>query len=268
QIDPLVIQERTNWVFPQTRILVVDDGPENRELVKVVLEDYGLSVDEADNGLVAVTMATATDYDIILMDVQMPEMDGLTATRLLRERGLQTPIIGLTANAMKGYEQELLEAGYSDYLTKPIDIDLFVSKLAQRLQAQPGDELCTEPVMPETPQDPASEAEDTSPIFSKLGANNPRFAKVIAQFVGRLETQLLAMDEAYRNREIEALAKLAHWLKGAGGTVGFTVFNVPAAELETAAKASDLAAIEKKLQEIHRLAARIALADQLISSAK
>ncbi|MDH5575766.1 MAG: response regulator [Nitrospirota bacterium] len=268
QIDPLVIQERTNWVFPQAKILVVDDGPENRELVKVVLEDYGLSVDEADNGLVAITMATATDYDIILMDVQMPEMDGLTATRLIRERGLQTPIIGLTANAMKGYEQELFEAGYSDYLTKPIDIDLFVSKLAQRLQAQPGDELCTEPVMPETPQDPASEAEDTSPIFSKLGANNPRFAKVIAQFVGRLETQLLAMDEAYRNREIEALAKLAHWLKGAGGTVGFTVFNVPAAELETAAKASDLAAIEKKLQEIHRLAARIALADQLISSAK
>ena len=162
----------------------------------------------------------------------------------------------------------LLEAGYSDYLTKPIDIDRFVSKLAQQLQAQPGDELCPEPVMPETPQDPASEAENTSPISSKLGANNPRFAKVIAQFVGRLETQLHAMDEAYTNRDVEALAKLAHWLKGAGGTVGFDVLNVPAAELETAAKASALADIEKKLQEIHRLAARIALADQLISSAK
>jgi CheY-like chemotaxis protein/HPt (histidine-containing phosphotransfer) domain-containing protein len=257
------MQERTDWVFPAAQILVVDDGPENRELVKVVLEDYGLSVDEAGNGRVGVDMAMATDYDLILMDVQMPEMDGLTATRLLRDRGLKTPILGLTANAMKGYEQELLEAGYSDYLTKPIDIDRFVSRLAELLHAQPGDEPFTEPVMPETLEDQTFEAEDTSPIVSKLGANNPRFAKVISRFVSRLGEQLQAMDDAYTNRDVEALAKLAHWLKGAGGTVGFDVFNQPAAELESAAKANDRAAIEEKLQKIHRLAARIAPDEEL-----
>jgi CheY-like chemotaxis protein len=90
----------------------------------VVLEGYGLTIDEAENGLMALEMATDTDYDLILMDVQMPKMDGLTATKELRSRGVKTPIIALTANAMKGFEQELSNAGYTDYLGKPIDLEL------------------------------------------------------------------------------------------------------------------------------------------------
>lgn len=261
QVDSHVGQTHTTWAFPSARILVVDDGPENRELVKVVLEEYGLSIDEAVNGKIGVEMATTNNYDIILMDVQMPEMDGLTATRLLRERGLQTPIVGLTANAMKGFEQELLEAGYSDYLTKPIDIDRFVSKLAQLLHAQPQSEQPADTVTANQPQDPISKAEDTAPIVSMLGTNNPRFAKVIARFVGRLGEQVQAMEEAYANRDMETLAKLAHWLKGAGGTVGFDVFNQPAAQLEEEAKAAAFSAIDERLQQIQRLAARIAIDD-------
>ena len=258
-VDLVTTQEGTNWIFPPAQILVVDDGPENRELVKVVLGDYGLRIDEAGNGRIGVEMATATDYDLILMDVQMPEMDGFTATRVLRDSGLKTPIIGLTANAMKGFEQELFNAGYTDYLTKPIDIDRFVSKLAQLLNAKPMDHQSTEPIMPETLQEKVSKAEETSPIVSRLGLNNPKFAKVIARFVGRLGEQLQAMDMAYSNRDLEALAKMAHWLKGAGGTVGFDVFYEPASELELAAKAADLATIERRLQQIHGLAARIAI---------
>ncbi|MDH3503123.1 MAG: response regulator, partial [Nitrospirota bacterium] len=261
-VDSVMIQEHTNWAFPSARILVVDDGPENRELVKVVLEDYGLTIDEAGNGRVGVEMATTTNYDLILMDVQMPEMDGFTATRTLRDRGLQTPILALTANAMKGFEQELLDAGYSDYLTKPIDIDRFLSKLAQLLHAQPVNESSRKTLMPESRQDQASQAEDTSPIVSKLGGSNPRFANVISRFVGRLGEQLHAMDAAYSNRDMEALAKLAHWLKGAGGTVGFDVLNEPAAELEAATKTADLAAIERHLHHLHQLAGRIAHGDR------
>lgn len=262
QENSFVLEEYPHWVFPSSRILVVDDGQENRELVKVVLEEYGLSVDEAANGREGVEMAMATEYAIILMDVQMPEMDGFTATRLLRKRGLQTHILGLTANAMKGFEQELLEAGYSDYLTKPIDIDRFVAKMAQLLRAQPGDQPVTELLITETQQNLDSEAVDTSPIVSKLGSNNPKFSKVIARFVDRLHEQLHAMDVAYSNRDMHALAKLAHWLKGAGGTVGFDVFNEPAAQLEFAAKASDLLAIEGELQQLHGLAQRIVHDDQ------
>ncbi len=262
-VDATMMQEHTNWIFPPAQILVVDDGPENREFVKVVLEDYGLTVDEAGNGRIGVEMATATDYDLILMDLQMPEMDGFTATRVLRDSGLKVPIIALTANAMKGFKQECLDAGYTEYLTKPIDIDRLMSTLAQTLNAKLIHEPLTEPVMPESPQEQASRAEDNSPIISRLGRDNPRFANVISRFVGRLGEQLQAMDVAHSDRDMEALAKLAHWLKGAGGTVGFDVFNEPASELESAAEATDLAAIERQLAQLHGLAARIAIDDKL-----
>jgi PAS domain S-box-containing protein len=261
-VDSVMMQDHTNWAFPSARILVVDDGPENRELVKVVLEDFGLTIDEAGNGLIGVEMATANDYDIILMDMQMPEMDGITATRTLRDRGLQIPILALTANAMKGFEQELFDAGFSDYLTKPIDIDRFLAKLAQLLHAQPVGESSRQSVLPESSHHQASQMEDSSPIVSKLGTTNPKFANVIARFVGRLGEQLHAMDAAYSNRDMEALAKLAHWLKGAGGTVGFDVLNMPAAELEAAAKTGDLAGIEQHLHHLHQLTARIAPGDR------
>ncbi|MBT8430072.1 MAG: response regulator, partial [Gammaproteobacteria bacterium] len=136
QLGEAQIDQSTGWSFPDGHILVVDDGPENRELVKLVLENYGLRVDEAENGQEGVDMATATQYDVVLMDVQMPVMDGFTATRTLRDQGMQVPIIALTANAMKGFEQECLDVGYSDYFTKPIDIDSFVAKLAEILGAQ------------------------------------------------------------------------------------------------------------------------------------
>ncbi len=232
-------------------------------LVKVVLQEYGLAGEEACNGREGVDLAMSIPYDLILMDVQMPVMDGFTATRLLRDSGVKTPILALTANAMKGFEQELLEAGYSDYLTKPIDIDRFVSKLAQLLHAQRGMETVAGPTLPEPDQDLLSDMEHDSPIESKLGAKNPKFAKVIARFVTRLAEQLEAMNAAYSKRNLEELAKLAHWLKGAGGTVGFDVFFQPASDLECAAKAGDLADIEQQLQHLHRLAARIALPDML-----
>ena len=259
-------QKNTDWVFPAARILVVDDGPENREFVKIVLVEYGLTIDEASNGRIAVEMATATNYDLILMDVQMPEMDGLTATQTLRDSGLKTPIIALTANAMKGFEQELFAAGYSDYLTKPIDLDLFTSKLAQLLNAKPRQNTFSESIISESPQEQPPEEDDTSLIVSRLGLN-PRFSNVIARFVIRLEEQLPAMDTALSAQDFEAMAKLAHWLKGAGGTVGFDVFYEPASTLEVASKAMDLAVVECQLQQIHGLARRIVTQDQLATVA-
>ena len=261
-IDSPTIQDHASWVFPPAQILVVDDGPENREFVKVALEDYDLTIHEAGNGRLAVEMATANDYDLILMDVQMPEMDGFTATRTLRDHGLQTPIVALTANAMKGFEQELFDAGYTEYLTKPIDLDRFLSKLAELLKAKQKQDSISESIISESAQESTPEAEGSSPIVSRLGVNNPRFAKVIARFVDRLEEQLPAMDEAFWAKDFDGLAKLGHWLKGAGGTVGFDVFYEPASELELAAKAMDLATIEKHLQQIHGLAARIMIDGQ------
>ncbi|MGB5568595.1 MAG: response regulator [Sedimenticolaceae bacterium] len=260
QLGEAQIDQSTGWSFPEAHILVVDDGPENRELVKLVLENYGLQVDEAENGQVGVDMASATQYDVVLMDVQMPVMDGFTATRTLRDQGLQVPIIALTANAMKGFEQECLDVGYSDYFTKPIDIDSFVAKLAEILGAQAVTHEQAEQLAAghrRRARSAGQASESSPPIVSKLNMKDGQFALLASRFAERLGGKLGEMSEVWQQRDYPALADLAHWLKGAGGTVGFDEFTVPARSLESSAKNQDDMGIGAALRLLHGVAARI-----------
>jgi len=102
-------------------VLVVEDVPTNQILMKRLLERVGLEVTIAEDGRVAIRKTLGRSFDLILMDIQMPNMNGYDATRALRERGLQTPIIALTAHAMKGDAEKYISGGFSGYLSKPID---------------------------------------------------------------------------------------------------------------------------------------------------
>lgn len=251
----------TGWRFPPARVLVVDDGPENRELVKLVLQNHQLLVDEAENGQQALDRLDEQSYDIVLMDVQMPVMDGFTAATAMRERGMTLPIMALTANAMKGFEKVCLDAGYSDYFTKPIDIDALVARLAAILGARPALPVATadDAVNPVTARVgvSAATASAMTPIMSTLKEIDSQFSALADRFAARLGGQLSQMADAWEAADYAELAALAHWLKGAGGTVGFDVFNAPARHLEGAAKARLDRDIEAALAEIWDLAARI-----------
>jgi signal transduction histidine kinase/CheY-like chemotaxis protein len=254
------VEENYRWQFPHARVLVVDDGEENRELVKLLLEEAGLSVDEAENGQVGVEKAAAGGYDVILMDVQMPVMDGFTAAGILREQGFKIPVIALTANAMKGFEAQCLEAGYSGYLSKPINIDQFMELMAQLLGGRQVKGDVGSISVTENSQDVQHEiqpATDLSPIVSKLPAHNKKFRDIIARFVKRLGQQLDALEKAEVRGDLKAVADLAHWLKGAGGTVGFDVFTEPAAQLEIHAKKGNATQIKPSIANLRQLAARI-----------
>jgi PAS domain S-box-containing protein len=270
------------WDFPARRILVVDDGPENRELVCLVLAEAGLTTEEAENGQIAVDMAARTAYDAILMDMSMPVMDGQTATRLLRGRGLKTPIIALTAHAMKGFEQEILAAGCTGYVTKPIDIDVLLGMLAEKLggrrvqgaapaaaAAAAGIPVLDERVPAAAPaatggtpratpaaDGPPAVSPAFSPVISRF-ANHPRLKTAARRFAARLDEQLQAMERAYAESDFVELTALAHWLKGAGGTVGYDDFTAPARNLETHAKAGDAPGTAAALAELRGLAARL-----------
>lgn len=120
----------------QGRVLLVEDNPVNQKVAVAFLRRLGLEVDCAANGMEGVTAWSEGDYDLVLMDVQMPLMDGYEATREIRRRegeGRRTPIVALTANAMEGDEQRCQQAGMDDYLTKPLKLDRLQKSLARWL---------------------------------------------------------------------------------------------------------------------------------------
>ena len=255
------------WRFAAAHVLVVDDAVENRQLVRVLLEDAGLRVSEADNGQQALDRIAAERFDLVLMDMQMPVMDGRTATRALRALGCALPIVALTADAMKGFERELEDAGFSGYLTKPIDVDALLADLAARLGGQ-AVEAAAGPARGETGATAAvaaalapaaaeaSPADDSPAIVSRL-AGHAKLGRIVGRFVDQLPSKLAQMDAAVAGADVRELAALAHWLKGAGGSMGFDELFEPARALEEAAQAGDGPAAASILVGLHGLERRI-----------
>ena len=250
------------WHFQSQQVLVVDDGAENRELVRLVLEAEGLRVEEAENGQLALERVAGGHFDLILMDMQMPVMDGFTATRRLREEGRTLPIVALTANAMKGFEQELLAAGCTAYLTKPVDIDRLLDTIAGILGAKaiaptPLKFSAAEPSMSLSENPTATHA----PVISRL-AEHPRLRGVVRKFGLQLGERLAVIEEAQACLDYEQLAQLGHWLKGAAGTVGYDEFTEPARALEQAAKNRDPAELASAVSGLRDLGQRLVIPDE------
>ena len=261
----------TRWRFPARRVLVVDDGAENREFVRLVLEEVGLVVVQACDGQAAIEAVERERPDLVLMDMQMPVMDGATATRRLRERGSTLPILALTANAMKGFEAEIEAAGFSGHLTKPVDIERLLAALAERLGGERIGASAAAPDLGATSAAPpgASGVADAGaepgaavpggvvaePIVSRL-ANHPRLARVARTFCAQLPAKLAEMRESLAQGDFASLALQAHWLKGAGGTVGYDAYFEPARALEGGATQADAQQCAQLLAALETMAAR------------
>jgi signal transduction histidine kinase/CheY-like chemotaxis protein/HPt (histidine-containing phosphotransfer) domain-containing protein len=267
----------TQWRFPPKRLLVVDDSPENRELVLLVLQGSGLVIEEADSGQAALDRVAAQRPDLILMDMQMPGMDGYTATRRLRAAGIKIPVLAFTAHALQGFETEILEAGCDGFLTKPIDIDAMLETLAARLGgmrvAAPAAAAASDAGMLLTaashdavesaarvtvsaPRPAGTMPPAAVPVVSRLAAS-ARFAPIVAGFALRLPARIAEMRTAFDAGDASVLAEVAHWLKGSAGSVGFDAFTVPAREVENAARAGRLVDAAAPLAEVESLAARV-----------
>jgi len=112
-----------------SKILIADDNEHNRYIARFLLEDAGHEVNQVENGEQAVDAVIDVIYDLILMDIQMPGMDGIEATRRIKGAGVATPVVALTAKAMRGDREAILAAGCDGYISKPFEVDAFVSEV-------------------------------------------------------------------------------------------------------------------------------------------
>ncbi|QDU80262.1 Autoinducer 2 sensor kinase/phosphatase LuxQ [Polystyrenella longa] len=251
--------------FNHEKVLLAEDGATNRKLIGLLLEQAGLEVTTAENGQVAVRLAQKQDYDVILMDMQMPVMDGYRAATELRNLGIQIPIIALTAHAMQGDEAKCLEAGCSGYLTKPINEQRLIETISMLIptagqpvpQQKPPTSQNQSSSSPCSPESPTGADRKLEPITSTLPIEHDAFREIVEEFVDYLNGQLTELNEAFGEEDYHRVGELAHMIKGSGGTAGFEVLTIPARELDLAAEVQDLVRIQKSLAELQGLVGRI-----------
>ncbi len=237
------------------RILLAEDGKDNQLLISTILKVAGVQVELARNGREAMDKALAAMsagryYDAILMDIQMPEMDGYEATRQLRLNGYDAPIIALTAHAMADDRGKCIEAGCDDYATKPVNRQKLLNTIAGFMAAG---EVDSEPEATES--DLLSRA-GNEPIRSQF-ADDPDMTELIDTFVAGLPMKIAAMSEALKNNCFDQLHRLAHQLKGSGGGYGYPLLTDLAQRLQQAGDAQDpeaaglaLAGLEKATRSV------------------
>src|SRR5438874_351993 len=224
--------------LPALRILLVEDSPDNRTITVAYMKDTPYRVDIAENGAIALEKFTAGHYDLVLMDRQMPVMDGLTATRAIREweqanhRPL-TPIVALTAAALKGDQEQCLAAGCTAYLSKPIKQETLLRAIK---------ELAI--VAPLRAPEKSHRAET---ILVRI---NPKFADLIPGFLQNRRQDVSAILGALDRGDFETVASLGHGMKGAGGSFGFQAITDIGAALEQAAESVDNDASRKWAGEL------------------
>ncbi|WDQ16373.1 response regulator [Rhodopirellula sp. P2] len=273
--------------LPSKRVLVVDDGEANRRLIELVLKRAGAVVLTAEHGREALEMIeqgqqAGDPYALVLMDMQMPVLDGYSATRQLRAQEDQTPVIALTGNAMRGDREKCIDAGCDDFLTKPVNLDELLQMVSQYLGPVDPGTLTNATVLsspsvlspettsrlaqsglsgmaslPLTPVTPATANLPSSAIVPTLPMDDEDFRAIAGDFVSRLQARLDGIERAIDEAKFDFVHGEAHWLKGAGGTVGLDVFTQPARTLEQAAKDESAGNAQSILQQIRELHSRV-----------
>ncbi|MGE0468436.1 MAG: response regulator [Nitrospira sp.] len=245
------------------RVLVVEDNLVNQKLAVRMVEKLGYQPDVVDNGQEALTALKKSDYAAILMDCQMPIMDGFETTKNIRQRealaasggpqaeagpqlGIESsslphmPIIAVTANAMQGDRERCLAAGMDDYLSKPIKLDELRAALARWITSPPTN------AMPEQQQPVYTTTASTRGIFDparmyqNIGSDNELFAQLICLFLDRHQTMLAEIRTALADADSSAVERTAHTFKGTAGNLCASEVGLTASRLEAVGRLNAL----------------------------
>ena len=232
-LPPLAARQGKAPLLTDKHILLVDDNDFNRQVGRELIKLTGAAVDTADDGAQAVAAVTSGRYDLVLMDLQMPVMDGYTAARILRERWPDLPILALTAHAMVEEKARVLAAGMNDIVTKPILPANLYAMLTRWLTdgGQAAERHDSQSVVP--PAVPrVSEVFDLAAALARVNGDRKMLNRFLHLFRERNAGSLEAIRVALAAQDIESARRFAHTLKGGAGTIGLIELQVSAAVLE------------------------------------
>lgn len=228
-------------------LLVVEDNPVNQEVARRILLRAGADVAVAADGTEALNIMQSRRFDLVLMDIQMPRMDGYTATRKIREHfGPDTPIMAMTAHAMENNQEESLACGMNDFIAKPVDSVILLKKIRALLDGSQ--------IGPDTPAaaPPASRAIlNTDEAVERLNNDRQLYASLLQLFVQR-HANIQELCQAVRKGDFDLAAKTLHTMRGAAATIGGGMLVKAIADLEQALARASTPAIEASLEEFIR----------------
>ncbi len=231
----------------RAHILVAEDNIVNQKVVACQLKKLGYRADVVANGLEAVEAVSRISYALVLMDCQMPEMDGLEATAMIRKRegeqaSRRLPIIAMTANAMQGDREKCLHAGMDDYLAKPVKLEHLDATLARWIPGQSTPDERKGPVSSEK-REPVDECVDSVVLadLRQLDISCGLLSTLITQFLEDVPNLLANLQDALQQGDAGALARAAHKLNGASGYLGVRKMRQLCVELQALGKAKNLA---------------------------
>lgn len=273
-VPQLVTRHTVAETVPHSRILIVEDNIVNQRLVVRMVEKLGYKPDVVENGQEALTALAKGDYAVILMDCQMPVMDGFEATRRIREREasgsvsgsvsqgpgpeshhsngsyetchskLDTrrhiPIIAVTANAMQGDRERCLAAGMDDYLAKPIKLDELRNALTRWVSAPPDVVLPGKQEPTPTTADPTRGIFDPAKMYQNIGGDSELFAQLVCLFLDRHQAMLTDIRTALADADAIAVERLAHTFKGTAGNLCASEVALTAGRLEAVGRLNAL----------------------------
>ncbi|MFC1857027.1 response regulator [Thermodesulfobacteriota bacterium] len=235
------------------RVLIVDDDAFNIRILEKFLNDPNIVTDSSENGKVALTKLGRAKYDLVLMDMEMPVMDGVTAMREIRKSELENrniPVIALSAHDEPESRQKCLEAGFTDYLTKPVDKKRLLNTLLRCFDKETDHKIFKSPQSMEEEEktDTKQHGEDIEDKY--LVEVDEDLRDLIPDFLDNKRIDLESMQDALENKDFDGLRKMGHKLKGSFHMYGFNYISNICHEMEEAAKEKDDRVIENNLKVI------------------
>ncbi len=239
------------------RVLVADDCDDLRRVTEIILHQAGAHPVCVADGESAVQRACQETFDVILLDIHMPQLDGVSALKELRRRGVRAPFLAISADATEETRRRCRRAGFNGFIAKPFDRDTLLTNLRRVVDPAGAGGHDESSLIPASTTRSVTPNDRGDPIHSELVDQSPRLAEAVAEFVDALEHDIDRLDEALARDDAETVLDITHRLKGAGGINGYMCVSQAADRIGRCVAQAELPEASEQVQGLRSLHRRM-----------